>query len=209
LDVAVLLPLFTLTIFSSNCRFLVGCQSSEFPLGLKKERVMKDDDFEFYTRGAEEGEGKKGRQKGARKSSAGGDDLTRKAEEEEFEFATGRTPAPASADTKVLGAAEKLAGEPTFAWLVIVEGDGRGIKLDIFKDQNIIGRGEECHIRLDDSFVSELHAIVAEKDGVFHIWDLGSKNGTKLNGEPLRGSSELKDGDVIEIGKTKLVFKKV
>jgi len=168
---------------------------------------MKDDDFEFYTRGPEEGEHKKGRHKGVRKSSEGGDDLTRKAPEEEFEFATGR--APASADTKVLGATEKPVGEPTFAWLVIVEGDGRGIKFDIFKDQNIIGRGEECHIRLDDSFASELHAIVAEKDGVFHIWDLGSKNGTRMNGEPLLGHSELADGDAIEIGKTKLVFKKV
>jgi len=170
--------------------------------------MKKDDDFDFYTRGEKSGKDEPRRRGKAPRGRPGDDALTRKAEEDEFEFETGKVEG-VSDDTKILGRQEGVVGEPTFAWLVIVEGDGRGIKFDIFTDQNIIGRGEQCHIQLEDSYASELHAIIAEKEGVFHAWDLGSKNGTKLNGEELLGHSELSDGDTIEIGKTKLVFKKV
>ncbi len=70
----------------------------------------------------------------------------------------------------------------------------------------VIGRAQDCSLPLDESLASRQHAEIAFESGVFSIRDRGSRNGTSVNGEKVAGRRELKDGDEIEIGATRLKF---
>jgi FHA domain len=68
-----------------------------------------------------------------------------------------------------------------------------------------IGRGAGCGVSIpDDTFVSTVHARVYERDGDVFVEDLGSTNGTHLNGTPLTGTAMLRKGDRIQAGQTVL-----
>ena len=83
--------------------------------------------------------------------------------------------------------------------------DGREIHLR--DGENVIGREPEAVIWIDDSSVSRRHArIMVGSDGAA-LEDLGSKNGTKLQGERIRNVSPLKDRDVIQIGPASMVVR--
>jgi pSer/pThr/pTyr-binding forkhead associated (FHA) protein len=69
-----------------------------------------------------------------------------------------------------------------------------------------IGRLSSAHIRLDDERVSRIHAVVEiSSEGAVNIIDMGSADGTFVNGEKVN-KAELKPGDEIRIGDTRLVF---
>ena len=73
-------------------------------------------------------------------------------------------------------------------------------KITLGKDTLIIGRLAECDIAFDDSNVSRRHAeIKAVADG-FAVNDLGSTNGTKVNGVTITFERALRDGDIISVG---------
>jgi pSer/pThr/pTyr-binding forkhead associated (FHA) protein len=81
------------------------------------------------------------------------------------------------------------------------------VTVPVDKDVIVIGRSRQCEIQLAaDSKVSRRHAEVRRlPDGQYAVRDLGSKNGTFANGAPI-STWVLKDGDVIMVGTTKLVF---
>jgi pSer/pThr/pTyr-binding forkhead associated (FHA) protein len=70
----------------------------------------------------------------------------------------------------------------------------------------ILGRGPSADIQLEDTFASSRHARIAAQGSVMVIEDLGSTNGTFLNGEPLRGPQPLHHGDRIRIGDTEFSY---
>lgn len=72
----------------------------------------------------------------------------------------------------------------------------------------VIGRLRECDICLADANVSRQHAEIVRTGESWSVRDLGSTNGTSLNGRPLTAEEveELHDGDTIDIGATRLVF---
>jgi sigma-B regulation protein RsbU (phosphoserine phosphatase) len=70
----------------------------------------------------------------------------------------------------------------------------------------IIGRGEESHVFLPDYRLSRRHAEVEQRIDGFYIVDLGSTNGTFLNGQRVVGERRLSDGDLISLGDSRLVF---
>jgi DNA-binding winged helix-turn-helix (wHTH) protein len=72
--------------------------------------------------------------------------------------------------------------------------------------ESLIGRGEDCLIRLDSRNVSRHHARLVVSGDRVAVEDLGSKNGTWLNGRRIEGTHELEDGDELAIGQSKLVF---
>lgn len=72
---------------------------------------------------------------------------------------------------------------------------------------NVLGRDPGCHVVVDDQFASKRHAAIDLRDGVYVLTDLGSKNGTLLNGRPLGAPTELLDGDRIRIGSTVLEYR--
>lgn len=68
-----------------------------------------------------------------------------------------------------------------------------------------VGRLAECQIQLHDANVSRRHAAFMRLEEGWAISDLGSTNGTRVNGAPVE-RARLADGDVIEIGLTRLVY---
>jgi hypothetical protein len=68
-----------------------------------------------------------------------------------------------------------------------------------------IGREEDNHLRLNDDRVSRCHAKVQEDSGRIILMDIGSTNGTRVNGLPVQ-MRVLQIGDQISVGRTVLVF---
>jgi hypothetical protein len=69
----------------------------------------------------------------------------------------------------------------------------------------VIGRSRECDIRLADTNVSRRHAELRQEGATYWLVDLGSTNGTELNGQRVE-REKLTDGDAITIGSTELIF---
>jgi len=69
----------------------------------------------------------------------------------------------------------------------------------------VLGRSRESDIRIADDNVSRRHAEVVQEDGAYWLNDLGSTNGTELNGRTVTHAL-LTDGDRITIGSTAIVF---
>jgi len=63
----------------------------------------------------------------------------------------------------------------------------------------VIGRSNDCHVVVDDRQASRHHARITQTEDGYVLEDLGSKNGTYLNGQPLTVPTVLKDGDEIGI----------
>src|ERR671918_344039 len=91
------------------------------------------------------------------------------------------------------------------ALLVVKRGPNAGSKFLIDKDVTTAGRHPESDIFLDDVTVSRRHAEVRRKDGRYEIHDMGSLNGTYVNRDRVE-STQLANGDEIQIGKFKLAF---
>jgi FHA domain-containing protein len=82
-----------------------------------------------------------------------------------------------------------------------------GVAYDL-SDGAVLGRGEQADIQLEDSFASTRHARLVPSGDVMVLEDLGSTNGTYLNGEPLRGAAPLHEGDRIRIGDSEFSFER-
>ncbi len=85
--------------------------------------------------------------------------------------------------------------------LVIVEGPNAGREFDI-AGAIVAGRGTDVGIVLEDSEASRKHASFSAEGTSVTVEDLGSTNGTYLNGRQLTNSERLKSSDVIRIGDT-------
>lgn len=69
-----------------------------------------------------------------------------------------------------------------------------------------MGRSRQCDVMVDDPNVSRTHAEVRPRGGSWVLTDVGSTNGSRLNGRRLEGPEVLKPGDEIELGTTLLKF---
>jgi Protein of unknown function (DUF3662)/FHA domain len=88
------------------------------------------------------------------------------------------------------------------AWLLV---DGTDQHLTLRQGSNLVGRGHDCDLQLLDQGVSRRHVDV-QFDGQYAVaYDLGSTNGTLVNGHFV-GSHQLQHGDVMRIGHSRLVF---
>ena len=89
--------------------------------------------------------------------------------------------------------------------LVVVRGPNAGARLALVKDTTTAGRHPDADLFLDDVTVSRRHAEFARGDAGFRIRDVGSLNGTYLNGERV-DDGPLANGDEVQIGRYKLAF---
>ncbi|MET1065632.1 MAG: DUF3662 and FHA domain-containing protein [Arthrobacter sp.] len=71
----------------------------------------------------------------------------------------------------------------------------------------ILGRSSEADILIDDSGVSRRHLEIRTGPAAAHAVDLGSTNGSYVNGHKIVGSSELADGSTITMGRTKIIYR--
>ncbi len=101
---------------------------------------------------------------------------------------------PESSETGafLLGASEPVSGQ-TFRTRI-----GR----------TVIGRDASCDVQIPDSTVSARHAEIVARPGSATITNLLATNGTRVNGDAVQ-SSELKDGDLVRVGRVHMVYKDV
>jgi pSer/pThr/pTyr-binding forkhead associated (FHA) protein len=74
------------------------------------------------------------------------------------------------------------------------------------RDGATLGRGDRADIQLEDPFASSRHARISRQGDVLVIEDMGSTNGTYLNGNLLEGPQPLHPGDRVRIGDNEFCF---
>ena len=92
--------------------------------------------------------------------------------------------------------------------LTVQTGGGRGTIYDLPIEDVVIGRDSSSYVSVSDGKVSSKHLkLIYEGNGVWSALDLGSTNGTYVNGQHVSGQVRLADGDSIKIGDTVLVYR--
>src|SRR5580698_1529481 len=70
------------------------------------------------------------------------------------------------------------------------------LPIEIVKDLVLVGRKEECDLRLDHKSVSKMHCVIVKTDGMLFLRDLGSTNGTRVNGTRVRRAALLPNDQI-------------
>jgi serine phosphatase RsbU (regulator of sigma subunit) len=89
--------------------------------------------------------------------------------------------------------------------LVLLQ-EGGAIPYGLDGEITVLGRAPECQIQLDSNMVSRRHAQVVREGNVFYVEDLGSGNGTYLNGKRIAGRTPLRSDDRLKLGPILLRF---
>ena len=112
-------------------------------------------------------------------------------------------PAPAKKHTKQTRrvTARRGAGQPVLRIVLPPQLKGRTFPLT---EEITLGRAAGCQVTLDDTYASQLHARVFQRDGTVYVEDLGSTNGTYLNRRKVTGPMVFQRGDNLQIGNTVL-----
>ncbi len=84
--------------------------------------------------------------------------------------------------------------------LLVVHGRPQGKSLLFPCGEFMFGRGEECHVRPNSDWVSRQHCLLRVTGEGVHLRDLGSRNGTLVNGARLKGERRLENGDRLQVG---------
>lgn len=111
------------------------------------------------------------------------------------------SPATATPAAAAPAAARQQGGK---ANLRVTSGGEHANKEFVVGNEATIGRGAGCQVQLADSMVSQLHARLFRDSKGLHIEDLGSTNGTYLNGRKVGAAARLKKGDKIRVGPVEL-----
>jgi hypothetical protein len=80
-------------------------------------------------------------------------------------------------------------------------------EIPLGEGENVLGRGDEAVAWIDSPLSSRRHARIVVADGRATLEDLGSKNGTRLNGTRVESPTVLADRDMVKIGDVVLVFR--
>jgi pSer/pThr/pTyr-binding forkhead associated (FHA) protein len=112
-----------------------------------------------------------------------------------------------AARPRVRAAAEIGSLTPMQVGLEIVERGGR--RPHHVRPPADIGRSKDCGIAVADPEVSRQHARLSSHDGVVYVEDLSSRNGTFLNGRRITEAIEVREGDEIDVGTTRIIVTSV
>lgn len=88
--------------------------------------------------------------------------------------------------------------------LVVHPPEGGPSVVGLDRERVVIGRSAHTTVPVADVYVSDEHALIAEDDGAWTVRDLGSTNGTYLNGAKVTQPTPLAAGDQVRIGKTRI-----
>lgn len=84
--------------------------------------------------------------------------------------------------------------------LLVLQGRPQGKSILFPRGEYLFGRGPECHIQPNSDWVSRQHCLLRVRDDAAFIRDLGSRNGTLVNGERVVGERRLDEGDKLQVG---------
>jgi pSer/pThr/pTyr-binding forkhead associated (FHA) protein len=102
-----------------------------------------------------------------------------------------------------LGEREAPGEVPPGATVRVMKGFYEGLELALDQDWMVVGRGRTADVMLADATISRAHAAIGFDGETFYVQDLGSTNGTRVNGDRTP-QVELHDGDEIQLGKIEL-----
>src|SRR5438445_10871337 len=68
--------------------------------------------------------------------------------------------------------------------------------IEIVKDVTVVGRREECDLILPHKSISQMHCVIVKTDGLLFLRDLGSTNGTRVNGQRVRRAALLPNDQI-------------
>jgi pSer/pThr/pTyr-binding forkhead associated (FHA) protein len=88
--------------------------------------------------------------------------------------------------------------------LLIIQGRSGSKAIKLGDGVAVVGRQDDCQLRIKSAQVSRRHCELFEKKGLLLVKELGSSNGTFVNGKRVEGQRVLEPGDEIKIGKIKL-----
>jgi pSer/pThr/pTyr-binding forkhead associated (FHA) protein len=88
-----------------------------------------------------------------------------------------------------------------------VQGKPEGSELEFPEGEFVVGRGPECHVRLNSELVSRQHCLLMIHEGVMRVRDLGSTNGTLVNADRVVDEREVSFGERLRLGQ--VVFENV
>lgn len=106
--------------------------------------------------------------------------------------------------TKGMLEVDSRAAKGEVAWQAVI--DIKGNRHRLRKGATIVGRGSDCDITIDDAGASRKHVEIIWDGDRAQVSDLGSTNGTKLNGKKLT-KALLEPDSIIDIGSTRLVYR--
>jgi len=92
---------------------------------------------------------------------------------------------------------------PVGASVIVLSGFYEGLEVALNRNRLVIGRGRKADLVLAEATISRAHAAVGFDADGFFVEDLGSTNGTLVNGAPV-GKQPLKNDDEIQMGKLRL-----
>jgi EAL domain-containing protein (putative c-di-GMP-specific phosphodiesterase class I) len=98
---------------------------------------------------------------------------------------------------------KKTTGKPSVEFYSDGSGEARRVTIENFPFR--IGRSETADLRIESVQVSREHAEIVERNGMWLVRDLGSTNGTEVNGKTIH-ETLLADGDILKIAETELTF---
>ena len=97
---------------------------------------------------------------------------------------------------------------PSGASITVTRGFYEGLEIAVDRDWFVIGRGRSADLVLSEPTISRAHAAIGYESGEFFVQDLGSTNGTGVNGQREPRTS-LQDGDQVQLGKLALKFTRI
>ncbi len=95
----------------------------------------------------------------------------------------------------------RRSGAPVLRLVAPPELKGRSYPLG---EEVTVGRAAGCQVTIEDTYASQLHARVFQREGQIYVEDLGSTNGTYLNRRKVTGPMVVQRGDKLQIGNTVL-----
>ncbi len=90
--------------------------------------------------------------------------------------------------------------------VVVHPGQGETFTTNLEGEQVIVGRSSEADLQVDDKYLSRQHAKLIHKDSGWWVEDLGSRNGTKLNGSYVKTATLLHPGDELRLCQSSIIF---
>ena len=97
--------------------------------------------------------------------------------------------------------------EPELKIRFRIETDGNASEKTVsIRDRIVLGRGADCDVQVNDKSVSKHHVEISLQPDGLYLKDLGSSNGTKVNGTSVTGPVSLRTGDALELGYSKVTI---
>jgi pSer/pThr/pTyr-binding forkhead associated (FHA) protein len=129
-------------------------------------------------------------------------------------YATGETETPQSPPTRELRASEPPTAEltpskPLLASMEVLNGPMKGTRFRIERPSVQIGRGAHNDVRIPDESVSGSHATLIQSRAQWHLVDLGSKNGSYLDGRRAVSDTLFEGAVELRFGNVKLLFRPI